>query len=155
EPRQHVFYARKYLVQVHDPGLQDLAPAEREKLSGQPGGSLAGFADFLEVRAEGIPRLQDGGCDCRVAENDRKQVVEVVGDAAGHPSDGLHFLRLPKLLFSLSQCIDGALVLCDVMQDDEVKAGKDIGGRAEVELPPAAVWTDDRKVAAKLSLGEK
>src|ERR1700730_9050153 len=34
-----------------------------------------------------------------IAQNDRQQVVEVVGDPAGELPDGLHFLRLPQLLF--------------------------------------------------------
>ena len=35
------------------------------------------------------------------AHNDRQQVVEVVGNAAGKLADRLHFLRLPEQFFSL------------------------------------------------------
>ena len=33
-----------------------------------------------------------------VARDHREQVVEIVGDAAGEPTHGLHFLRLKELL---------------------------------------------------------
>ena len=36
-----------------------------------------------------------------VAADDGEQVVEVVGDAAGEPADGLHLLRLAELLLEL------------------------------------------------------
>ena len=35
----------------------------------------------------------------RVAADDHQQVVEVVGNPAGQPSDSVHFLGLAKLLF--------------------------------------------------------
>src|ERR1035441_4648169 len=37
-----------------------------------------------------------------VSVNDHQKVVEVVGDAAGEAADGIHFLRLAKLLFELT-----------------------------------------------------
>src|ERR1019366_9256813 len=40
--------------------------------------------------------------DLGVSVNDNQKVVEVVGDAAGEAADGIHFLRLAKLLFELT-----------------------------------------------------
>jgi hypothetical protein len=37
-----------------------------------------------------------------VSVDDHQQVVEVVGDAAGETANGIHFLRLAKLLFELT-----------------------------------------------------
>ena len=38
-----------------------------------------------------------------VADNGGEQVVEVVSDTAGQSSDGLHFLRLPKMILDFTQ----------------------------------------------------
>ena len=49
-----------------------------------------------------------------VADDGREQVVEVVSDAAGEPPDGLHFLRLAKMLFAALR-EPAAASLCSVM----------------------------------------
>ena len=41
--------------------------------------------------------------DIAVADDNGQQVVEIVGDAAGHSADRLHLLGLPQLLFGSMQ----------------------------------------------------
>jgi len=61
-----------------------------------PAGGLEDFRDaFLRRRIVGQVFLQQ----ITVAEHGGEDVVEIMRDAAGERADGLHFLRLPKLVF--------------------------------------------------------
>ena len=73
------------------------------------GGPLSRRADFFDVAAHGIVGLHLGEDHVRVAENDGKHVVEIVGDAARQPSHGFHLLRVAELLLLLTECLFGLL----------------------------------------------
>ena len=75
------------LVQVDDLGRRDLAAAEDQELAGERGAALAGLANLGQVCLQlGVAR-EGVGDEVRVVEDDREQVVEVVGDPAGHLAD--------------------------------------------------------------------
>ena len=70
---------------------------ERENLVDQTFGTLAGRENIVQ-RLAGILALTGMNTgDFRVSENGLKDIVEVVGNAAGQRSDGFHFLGLPQL----------------------------------------------------------
>ncbi len=87
---------RQIGVQVDPPRLQRLAAGEREQTAGEIGAAeravqdLPGHGGLLLV---GRPLDQE----FHIADDDAKQVVEVVRDAAGELADRLHLLRLAQL----------------------------------------------------------
>ncbi len=86
-------------IQVDDPRLQHLLPAERQQLPREADGARsAAFQDLgeqLAVRIAGVEAIEH---QLAVAVDHREQVVEVVRDAAGQPADRFHLLRLTELL---------------------------------------------------------
>ena len=72
--------------------------AEGEELARQRGGAIDGLQDLAKIVARHLVR-QFRLDEARVAGNDGQQVVEIVRDAAGHPADDLHLLRLAQLRF--------------------------------------------------------
>ena len=85
----------------------------------------------------GDPVLQGIVDQLRIAEDDRQEVVEVMGDAAGELADRFHLLRVAQLLL-------GGLALAGVAdRPDENPAA------AEVELADAEVDRKHRAVAAQ------
>ena len=78
------------------------APPEGQQLARQAGRAVGRFDDVLCGRlsrrriAVVLEQRQ------REALDDRQDVVEVVGDAAGKLADGFHFLRLPQLGLELT-----------------------------------------------------
>src|SRR4030081_3877593 len=57
-----------------------------------------------------------------VTGDDSEQVVEVVGDAAGKPSDSFHLLRLPELFLAFEKRLFGALALGEIATNDHSAA---------------------------------
>ncbi|MBK6922176.1 MAG: hypothetical protein IPH07_32590 [Deltaproteobacteria bacterium] len=55
------------------------------------------FLIFLDVGPQGVLGLELVGDEIGVAEDHRQDVVEVVGHAAGEPTNGLQLLRLQQL----------------------------------------------------------
>lgn len=76
-----------------------LLAAEGEKLAGQRGGSLRGVFDLKQFPSHSAVRLHPGKQNLGVTNYYRKQIVEVVRDAARKISDRFHLLRLAKLVF--------------------------------------------------------
>ena len=75
------------LVQVDDLWRRDLAATEDQELAGERGTALAGPANLGQVCLKlGVAR-EGVGDEVRVVEDDREEVVEVVGDPAGHLAD--------------------------------------------------------------------
>jgi hypothetical protein len=70
-------------VQVEHLGLQYLLAAEGEQLARQRGGLIRRLPDRIEPRPSRIALVGAADEHLRVAADDREQVVEVVGDAAG------------------------------------------------------------------------
>jgi len=88
-------------VEVEDFGLKDLHAAEGEHLAGEGSGTVGSFANLLGAAVEGIFWLQMVEKQVAVAADDGEEIVEVVGDAAGHAAEGFHFLGLAELAFEL------------------------------------------------------
>src|SRR5262249_8079162 len=79
-------------------------------------------ADAGELRD--VPRIVRIVADeIEIADDDRQQVVEVVGDAAGHLADRLELLDLAKLLLQLAPVLD-------VDEDAEVSEIGAVGAEA-------------------------
>lgn len=90
------------VLEVQGLRVQDLLAGEREQLPGQVRGPFARVPDVLDRRAPRIVRKGASQQHLAVAVHDREDVVEVVRDATGQPSDGLHLLRVPELRFGLA-----------------------------------------------------
>src|SRR6266540_5658069 len=96
---EHSLKVRHHGIQVQHFQLQNLQAAEGQKLACQGCGPPTRFLDLLDVLASKEIGSEAVEHKFTVAVNDRQQVVEVMRDAAGKPSDRLHFLSLAKLLF--------------------------------------------------------
>ncbi len=111
---EHGKSAANAVVDVDDAGLENLAAAEGEQLTGDFGGtrgllhdvqsldSMAGASWLLQRELAGEA---DGLGD----------VVEVVGDATGEASDGLHAMGVAELLFELALTGDVPDIALDVL----------------------------------------
>ena len=94
---RHRGQIRDERVDVEDGELARALAAEGEELARQRGGAIDRLQDLAEsFCATSFVNSLD---EARVAGNDGQQVVEVVRDAAGHPADDLHLLRLAQLRF--------------------------------------------------------
>jgi len=56
-----------------------------------------------------VPGVERLGGQLAAGDDDREQVVEVVGDAAGEAPDGLELLGLAQLIFGAHQLVGAAL----------------------------------------------
>ena len=83
----------------------------------RPGGAIGGLHDLLRVGAPLVSVREVLDEHLGVAVDGHQQIVEVVRDAAGEPSDRLHLLRLPQLLLALLQRVLRLLALDDVAHD--------------------------------------
>ena len=104
--------ARDDLVEVDDTRLQHLLAAEREQLPRERGGALRRSPDLPHVAARQIVGRQLFEQQIGVAEDGRQHVVEVVGDAAGEPTDGFHLVRLPQALLAVARNCSSASLRC-------------------------------------------
>jgi hypothetical protein len=55
--------------------------------------------------------------DLAVTFDDREEVIEIMGNAAGKLADRLQFLRLPELLLKLNQLFPGPFTFRNVLND--------------------------------------
>ena len=78
--------------------LENLALAEREELTGQLRGALAGAKNLLDVGPSLIVARQRLQHQLREAVDRRQEVVEIVRDAAGEPADRLQLLCFSALI---------------------------------------------------------
>ena len=96
EATQHGLDLAQEPIEADRRGGRGLAPREGEQLTDQRSGAPPGELDHLELFVErGRAPMPPDHLDA--AEDRREQVVEVVGDAAGEPSEGLHLGGLPAL----------------------------------------------------------
>ena len=93
--------------------MEHLLAAEGKKLPCEVCGPLSSSLDLLEVGAQRVFRPQAREDQVRVAEDHGEHVVEVVCHAAREPPDGLHLLRLTKLVLQ-------ALSLGEVQRNGDV-----------------------------------
>ncbi len=99
QPRDHGLQFVHGLYQVNDAALEDLLSAERQQLPGQARRALRRRPDLGGIAARQLVRGQLLDQEFAEAQDHGEQIVEVVGDAAGEPSDRFHALRLPCPLF--------------------------------------------------------
>ena len=90
---QHRQELGHHLVEVDQRAGDRLAAAERQQLAGELGRAVGGLGDLQRVLARRLVLGQARQHQVHVAADDRQQVVEVVGHAAGEPADRLHLLR--------------------------------------------------------------
>ena len=98
EASQHARHPVHDVVEIEDLGNERLFAAEGQELPGQRGGPLGRLPDLLRPCPRGDPGASPLEEDVAVAEDDREEVVEVVGHAAGQAADRLHLLGLAELL---------------------------------------------------------
>src|SRR3954469_21428271 len=102
---------------------QCLPPGKGEKLRGQFCSPISGASRGLGAPAD-VAGLRCTFDQFEVRGNHRKEVVEVVRDAAGKLSDRLHLLTLMELLFHQTARLQGVLVFSDIPEEDrEALAG--------------------------------
>ena len=106
KPPEHLLEAAEHLVEVEEPRLERLLSTEREELPCQVRSPSARDSYLLDVIANGIARHEPVDDERRVAEDDREDVVEVVGDAAGELPDRVHLLRLAELILQSPPVVD-------------------------------------------------
>src|SRR5919108_693220 len=85
-------------VQVEQVRLQNLLATERQQLSCENSSSRGRALDFGNLLCARIAGTDSRGKGLRIAGDDREQIVEVVGHAAGQLSKGFHLRRLAALL---------------------------------------------------------
>ncbi len=122
------------LAKGHPARLKLVAAAENQELPRQGGAQLRGALHVAEHGGglgRDAPVLQGQG---GVSHDDRQDVVEIVGHAAGQEADRFHALGVPQLLFH-------ALPLGDVLhQRDEAALARYVGEFAVVKpLPQRAL----------------
>ncbi len=110
-------------VEIDHFRLQQLAAAEGQQLAGECGSALAGFSYFLYFLQERRIISQAIDEQIAIAGNDSQQVVEIMRDSSGKPSDGLHFLCLPEMLDHL-QFFGGVQCIADTDPDYRRYAGQ-------------------------------
>ena len=111
-PAEHRAQLGHHRVEVDDPRLQHLFPAEGEQLTGESRRPVRGPVDLQHVEPALVLVVDRPQQQLRVSDDGRQEVVEVVGDAAGELADGLHLLGLAELLLE-------DLLLADVSHVDE------------------------------------
>jgi hypothetical protein len=104
---------------------------EREQLARELRGAVGRPLDLDEL-VGARPGADPSPGDLAVAADDGQQVVEVVRDAAGELPDRLHLLRLAELVLEHA-------ALGHVAQHEQMAAGEELGVRADLEHPAAAV----------------
>ncbi len=97
DPPQHRAQLRHDRVEVHDPRLEHLLPAEGQELAGERRRAVRGAVDLQHVEPALVVVADRPQQQLGVPDDGREEVVEVVGDAAGELADRLHLLRLPEL----------------------------------------------------------
>ncbi len=131
----HVGDLADHHAQIERMGRHHLTPAKSQQLLGQSGGLFGGGHDL--VGPERLGGIGGGHLhQLGVAGDDAQNIVEIVGHAARQPAHGFHLLRLAQPFFQV-------LLLGDVVQNDEMPAGQDIGAETAVaEALDAVVATD-------------
>ncbi len=90
----HFGQAAQNLIQIHHSRLEQLLATESQQLLRQRRGALTGPVDLEHVGARRRRFRHRVEQQEAVAEDDRQQVVEIVGDTPGEPADRLHLLGL-------------------------------------------------------------
>ena len=121
QPPQHRLQPGDGAVDLEELRREHLLAAEREQLPRQRRRLLARPLDLLEVLARGVVGVEPLEREHAVAADRGQEVVEVVRDPTGEPSDRLHLLRLTELLLARPQPRLRALALGDLVAQSGVQ----------------------------------
>ena len=98
QPLEHGHQPADRLVQIHQPGLVHLPPAEGEELLGDAGGAGGPADHLLHIGGLGMVGAQLLEHEVAEAKHGHQLVVDLVGHPAGERADGLELLGLAELL---------------------------------------------------------
>src|SRR4029078_11524056 len=98
EPRDQSFELLDHFSEVEDLRQEHLVAAESKELARESSGSVRGTNDLQRVRAAWSVRVEAGHEKLAVTADRGQQIVEVVRDTAGEPSNRLELLRVQELL---------------------------------------------------------
>ena len=129
QPAEHAGHLRDQPVHVERHGVQHLLTAEREQLLGEPRGALGRLDDLAEILRVLVRHGDIGGHDLGEPENDRQQIVEIVGDARSQSPDRVHLVRLPDLRLERPP-------LRDVLDDRDEMLGLTLGVAMDGHVDP-------------------
>lgn len=90
---EHRGHAADDIHQIHQSGLQHLSFGVGQQLSGQPRSLRRSFGDHGQRVAIIITQVIAGEQHLDRDRRYREQIVEVMGNAAGQPTDGFEALR--------------------------------------------------------------
>ena len=111
---EQVGHAAQPRADVEDLGLQRLPPREGEELAGELGRPVHRLRDGVEVAGPALLRQIGTAQEVHRRADDRQEVVEVVGDAAGELPHRLQLLRLPQGLLGVPERLGLGLLGGDV-----------------------------------------
>ena len=77
-------------------------------MSREIGGSVCGLLHELDVRPHRILSFETSQQQLTPSDHDREQIVEVVRDTTGEPSDGFHLACLSELILGHRELVVGA-----------------------------------------------
>ena len=97
QPPQHVGHAGHERVLVHQARMENLAPAERQQAVRERGAPLRRVIDELKIAPRRVVGSEPAHEDLGSAGDHHQEVVEVVRDPPGQPSDGFQLLGVPIL----------------------------------------------------------
>ena len=100
--RQRVTRIRHQGIDIHEARGEYLLTAKRQELASEGGGPLRGIPDDLHRFHDELPVRRVDAEHVAVPHDDHQDVVEVMGDASGEPSDRLHLLGLDELLLQVA-----------------------------------------------------
>ena len=112
QPREQPSHLTDDIIQIHNVGLQNLQPAEGQKLARQTGSAIRGPFDLLNLSGILAGGRQLIAEKLRVAFDNHQKIVEIVRHSAGQAAHRFHFLRLAELLLK-------NVPLADVLRDDK------------------------------------
>src|SRR5579872_586194 len=97
EAAQQILQFRENVGELQYLRPKRLAPRKSEQLPYQASGPIGVLLDLHDVLKGRIRRPMIGEQKVRIADDGGQHIVEVMGDAAGQLTDGLHFLALRKI----------------------------------------------------------
>jgi hypothetical protein len=86
----------QHRIEIHDPGLKDLSPTERQQLAGNGRSTLGSVSDVFHVLAHRRRQVGTGQDEAGGTQHDRHLVVGLVCHPAGQLSHHFDPLRLPQ-----------------------------------------------------------
>jgi hypothetical protein len=122
------------VVQVHDPALDGLPPAEQEELLGEVRRPLGGLEHARDVVPPRVVVRHVHERDVPVPDDGRQDVVEVVGHPPRQGPDGFHLLGMEVLRLQARVLGDVAL-----QRDDAFDPSRGRGQRDGADVPRPAV----------------